>query len=102
MWIDNNNYGNFYVGSIGFLVRSLHTNNGMETCRLNARPLRTNISGEARLSGWCGETNNISRYAEGVWKITRQNKSGTRLLISKVTGKDLEKFLEEEGYSGLL
>lgn len=102
MWIDNNNYHNLYVGCVGFLVRSLHANNGAETYHLNARPLRTNVSGEARLRGWCGETNNISRYAEGVWRISRENKSGTRLLISKVTGKDLERFLQEEGYSDLL
>jgi hypothetical protein len=73
------------VGKIGFLTRAMSTNNGGETWSLSAFPLHTNQSHMPRLYGWCGETNNVSRYAEGLALVESQNPYNDRLRIRPVT-----------------
>ena len=55
-----------------FLIRVVYNNqNGREVYRLAAEPGRTNQSHEQRLEGWLGETNNVSRHAEGAVEMYR-------------------------------
>ena len=55
-----------------FLVRRVDFNRRCaETYDLLSRPGRTNQSHEARLTGWLGETNNVSRTAEGAVEVYR-------------------------------
>lgn len=103
MWIDcDYNDDCSSVGDTGFLVKSFSTNHARETYHLRDEPLRTNRSHEPKLFGWCGETNNVSRTAMGVWRIAKANKAGTRVLIAQVTGAELAAFLDEAGYPELL
>jgi hypothetical protein len=103
MWIDIDNYDlHLEIGTIGYLVETLNTSSGRTTYALRERPLRTNQSHEPRLSGWCGETDNRSRYARGVWRVTKVNRAGDRASISRVTGADLARFLEEDGHPDLI
>ena len=102
MWIDTDYSNARDIGRHFYLARTLDTSTGRERWSLRERPCRTNRSGEARLDGWCGETNNRSCYAEGVCKIVRLNEAGDRALVAKVTGADLVAFLERDGYPQLL
>ena len=67
---------------------------------MNATPNMT--SHEPRLIGWCGETNNISRTAHGVWMVTRINNAGDRIQVLHVIGKHRDAFLAKDGYPGLI
>lgn len=98
MWIDNGEMDT--VGTIGYLVET--SSNGSASFSLRERPLRTNQSLQPRLFGWCGETDNKSRTARGVWRIDATNKSGDRAKISKLAGSDLAEFLERDGYPELI
>ena len=101
-WIDIDLGGDFSnVGERGYLVETLNTSTGRTSLALHERPLRTNQSNEPRLAGWCGETNNRSRYARGVWEIRRFNKAMDRAQIARVEGDDLAAFLERDGYPEL-
>ena len=62
-----------------FLVRRIDNNQrGVETYSLMTRPGRTNRSHEERLSGWLGETNNMSRHAEGAVEVYRDKRGALR------------------------
>jgi len=53
-----------------FLIRIVYNDRGgREMYHLCAQPGRTNQSHEQRLNGWLGETNNVSRYAEGAVEV---------------------------------
>lgn len=98
-WIDSD----ATTGTTGYLVETINNNaRGAQSFSIRERPLRTNQSNEPRLSGWCGETNNLSRFARGVWKVVRTNKDGTRAQIVRVEGADLAAFLEADGYPELI
>ncbi len=100
-WIDV--CGGESVGTIGYLVSTDDSNRrAWNVLSLRERPLRTNRSHEPRLAGWCGEDNNKSRTAMGVWKIVRLNRDGDRAQIARVTGADLAAFLERDGYPELI
>ena len=90
------------IGAVGYLVETLNTSNGRTTFSLWERPLRTNVSHEPRLSGWCGETNNRSRYAKGVAKVAKLNARGDRAMVSPLTGADLAAFLAGDGHPELI
>lgn len=90
------------VGAVGYLVHALNTSNGRETLSLRERPLRTNGSGKARLRGWCGETDNISKTAQGVWRVVRMNKACDRCQVVELTGADLAEFLATDGHPELM
>lgn len=74
-WIDCCNYDT-NVGDVRYLVEVLNTSSGRTSFSLNERPLRTNRSLQPRLWGWCGETDNRSRYARGVVRIASVNQGG--------------------------
>lgn len=59
------------VGKIGFLTSSYDTSTGREWYRFQFAPGKTNLSGEAKLYGWLGTTNNIDRNAHGLVQIVR-------------------------------
>lgn len=99
-WIDCMDFG---VGAIGYLASTDNSNTrSWNVLSLRERPLRTNVSREPRLHGWCGETNNVSRTAMGVWKVVKTNAAGDRAQIVQVTGADLAAFLERDGYPELI
>lgn len=99
-WIDISDNETTAIGTIGYLVGT--TSAGRETFSLRERPLRTNQSNEPRLYGWCGETNNKSRAAYGVWKIVRVNKAGDRAQIVMLHAAELTAWLEADGHPGLI
>lgn len=88
-------------GSIthGYLVETVH--NGRTSWSIRERPLRTNQSNEARLTGWCGETDNKSRFARGVVRVISRNAGGDRARIAPVTGAELAAWLERDGHPEL-
>ncbi len=99
MWIDSSDER----GTIGYLVETIDNNNrGRASFSLRERPLRTNQSNEPRLSGWCGETDNRSRHASGVWQVIRVNKAGGRAQIRRLEGDALAAFLETDGHPDLI
>lgn len=101
-WIDCNDFDT-KIGNIGYLVETTNNNaRGATTLSLRDRPLRTNQSNEPRLTGWCGETDNKSRTARGVWKVARLNKACDRALLVQVTGADLAAFLADDGHPELI
>lgn len=85
-WIDLNQYSPddpSRVGEVGFLIRSVH--NGVERFHLQAKPGYTNRSFEPKVTGWLGETDNVSRFACGVRRIVRVGKRGDRIQVAQVT-----------------
>mgnify|MGYP001587787584 CR=1 FL=1 len=46
---------------------------------LQTIPGRTNQSHEIRLTGWLGETDNVSRFAGGAVQVTRREGGGLRV-----------------------
>ena len=99
MWIDID-YAD--TGTIGYLVRTLNTNDGGERYSLRERPARTNQSHEPRLTGWVGETNNRSSCAIGCYRIVRTNRAGDRAQVVRVEGTELADFLAGDGYPELI
>jgi hypothetical protein len=59
-WYGPGSHGRF---SAGMVDRSRHR------FQLRRSPARTNTSGEERIKGWLGTTDNIDRNACGLWKI---------------------------------
>lgn len=96
-WIDSDSYEN-KIGDLRYLVETLNTSNGRTSWSLYERPLRTNQSHQPRLNGWCGETDNRSRYARGVVRVMALNAAGDRCRIAQVTGDELQAFLERDGF----
>lgn len=90
------------VGEIGYLVETINTSTGRTSWSLRDRPLHTNQSGEPRLSGWCGETDNKSRHAHGVWRVTRVASKTERAQIVRLEGAELKAQLERDGYPELI
>lgn len=86
-------------GHVGFLVEEIHR--GVSSWRLREAPLRTNMSHEPRLRGWCGETNNVSRVAHGVARVTEVLPIG-RLRVVPVQAGDLAEALDALGFPELL
>lgn len=100
-WIDCEEYST-KIGTTGYLVETFNTSNGRTSFSLHERPLRTNQSHKPRLRGWCGETNNRSQYARGVWRVSRMNATGTRAQIVPLSDSELAAFLEGDGYPELI
>ena len=90
------------VGGIGYLAKTFNTSNARERFSLRERPCGKNRSGEKTLDGWCGETNNVSLTACGVWQIARVNSARDRAQIVQLTGAKLAQFLERDGYPELI
>lgn len=102
MWIDGQFDKPDVIGDAGFLISHTNNNHGGATHYvLRDTPAHTNMSREPRLTGWCGETNNISTNACGAWKIVRVAKNGRILIQQIVDEAELAAFLEEHGYPDL-
>jgi hypothetical protein len=98
MWIDSDTYG-MQVGQVGFLVKTERHERGMPTRRhLQSRPAHTNMSNEPRLTGWCGTTNNVATFAEGLARVVRIAQNG-RALVERV--KPTRAVLKSLGYPDL-
>lgn len=100
-WIDCDSYST-QIGTTGYLVKTLNTSDGGTSYSLRERPLHTNQSHQPRLYGWCGETDNRSRHARGVWRVVRMNKAGERAQIVKLDGDELAAWLDGDGYPELI
>lgn len=98
-WIDESAEDGYQIGQVGFLTRTSPQGKA-DIWRLCDRPLRTNQSHEPRLTGWCGETNNVNRNAEGMARVVRIARNG-RALVMPLEGAELTAALEELGYPEL-
>ena len=100
LWIDSDCLS---VGDVGFLIEAVDNNRGGTTHRfLDEVPLHTNMSHEPRLRGWGGETNNISRTAMGMARVSRVAKNGRVCLTMLEAGSsDEAEALETLGYPDL-
>lgn len=85
---------------VGFLWKRSHTMKGWDRFSLENRPPYTNKSGEPRLMGWCGTTNDISVTGCGMAKVVRVAGNG-RALVQILEGQDLKDALDELGYPEL-
>jgi hypothetical protein len=65
------NEGTLAVGDVGFVVERSHE--GVDVTQVWKLPARTNMSHEAKLRGYCGETNNIVITARGACEILRRS-----------------------------
>lgn len=104
MWVDNYAFDTFKPGDRAFLVCIHDISNGTTQRELRTHPAHTNASCEPRLVGWCGETNNISVHAEGAVRVTRRVKNPgmyDRILVRKLSRKELPDFLAAAGYPEL-
>ena len=87
MWIDTD-FG-LTEGDVGFVVRNVYPyRDRKDVCFMQASPARTNMSNDPRAEGWCGSTNNVSRYAEGVGRVIRVTKRGDRALVQRLRGSE--------------
>jgi hypothetical protein len=99
IWTDENHIDENLTNGIGFLMeRTSYRNGCVTTWHLLSRPVHTNSSHEPRLTGWCGDTDNVSRYAEGLARVARRAKNG-RVCLAKV--EPTVALLEELGYPEL-
>jgi hypothetical protein len=102
MWINTDDINTTIEGQAGFLVE-ISPQGQADRYDLRDEPARTNQSHEAKLTGWCGETNNVNVNAKGVWKPVRRSPNGRRTLIERVTDPaELAEFLETVGYPELI
>lgn len=100
MWIECQ-YGD-QTGDIGVRVQRVDNNRrGIVRQVFTPRVPRTNVSGEPKLKGWLGETNNISRTALGVVRVTRLTADGDRVLVRRATPAEVRAWLKEQGLPGL-
>lgn len=95
LWVDNDEDLN--VGSVAF-IRQVSPQGRADRMVVSLRPCKTNRSHEARLHGWCGETNNVSIYAKGVGRVLKVNKTGERVMVSILNDEELDNALDELGY----
>jgi len=98
MWIDNDEYN---VKDIGFLWEIKDNSRQSQTFLLRNTPPKTNRSYEYRLNGWCGETDNVSTYGKGVWRVLKILQNG-RVKIQELEGEELDSFLEGSGFPDLI
>jgi hypothetical protein len=97
-WID----GDYEIGHIGFRIDTSNPIRHTGTTLLTQHPAHTNQSGQARLYGWCGSTNDTNTYAMGLAKVVRRANNG-RVQIAAVRAlAEIAQFLEDVGYPSLL
>lgn len=103
VWIDFSRHDFNASTNTGYFVKAIDSNNrGRESYSLRERPLRTSQSNEPKLTGWCGDTNNVSRHACGAWQIVQTNRAGNRARIVKLDGEALVVFLRGDGHPELV
>lgn len=97
MWIDSND-----GHDIGFLVEFANVLRNSSRFYLSDRPPHTNQSHEPCAVGWCGTWNDIATHGHGVYQVVKRARNG-RVLIREVTDRaQLDEFLGDVGYPGLL
>jgi hypothetical protein len=103
MWIDTeDSFMELPEGSPGFMIE-ISPQGKENRFVLQSDPGRTNMSHEAKLFGWLGETNNVSRTAHGLWKVIDGSITGSRVKVGRVTDRaEIEKFLELVGWPELI
>lgn len=84
-----NDFSNDYAkkGDTCFIVETVDTSTGREYYEARSQPWKTNQSGESRIKGWIGETNNKSRHAQGRARITSVKNDGAVIGFSFLTAK---------------
>jgi hypothetical protein len=98
-WIDGEDLS---AGDIGFLVESVHVLHQTSRYGLYDRPCHTNLSHAPKLTGWCGSTNDISRYAKGLARVVRIAGNG-RVQIAEIDGAEGAAWLRDvAGYPELV
>jgi hypothetical protein len=98
LWID----GNYEVGHVGFRIHQSNPIRHTATTLLTQYPAHTNQSGQARLYGWCGSTNDTNTYAMGLAKVVRQGRNGRVQIVEVRALAAIKQFLEAVGYPALL
>ena len=89
----------FSKGDIGFLVS--RSGEGVDETLLQKDPGRTNMSNQARLSGWLGSTNNVSSSAWGLGRVVSVAKDGYTLRVVPGPDSKVAAALEVLGYPEL-
>lgn len=97
LWIDQDACCDVADGDVGFLIQRSPQGRA-DTYHLRRHPARTNGSHEPKLYGWCGETDNVSVYAEGLARVVKVAKNGRRRVAQVDPTAEL---LEELGYPEL-
>ena len=99
MWIDNPS--NLEKGDFGFLIQQTNTTTNDHRRLVRIAPARTNPSHDAKLTGWCNDTNHISTYAQGVVRIVRVAKN-ERAQVVMLQGEQMTDALQNLGYPELI
>ncbi|NCT91967.1 hypothetical protein GXB85_13550 [Cellulomonas sp. APG4] len=81
--------GELRHGDVVYLATITDTSTGKSHTALSPTPYVTNMSGEERVYGWCGTTNNVSVHADGLAVVVR--------LLDQVT--EYEYGMTTEGYT---
>jgi hypothetical protein len=91
------------VGDVLFLGEVFFSNTGETVIRGYQKPFRTNRSNEAKLRGWCGETNNISFTAIGIAVVTKIHKASERITVRRIPSGSAEetRLLRSVGWGSL-
>jgi hypothetical protein len=101
IWIEERIDKFHAVGDKGFLVEtSWNIRQRKNEFTLHELPLRGNESGEIRLSGWAGTTNDIAQYGHGVAEVVKVARNG-RSLVRQLSGREAAAALRELGYEDL-
>jgi len=90
------------TGTVGFLVerKNPYRSQKMPVRTLSDSPARTNLGGKSLLTGWCGETDNVSTYARGVAQVIAVYANG-RARVRTLHGKKLVEALNRLGWPEL-
>lgn len=99
MWIRIPPTEYYRIGDILFVALSHSTNTRKTDYVLRERPFVTNQSHAVRLSGWCGETNNVSIHAMGAARLVIMNRTGGKGLFKKLTPSELSAHMRKLGYA---
>ena len=100
-WIDVSSVSRLgEVGAFYFIVRTVLA--GRERLVVRDTPAFTNRSLEPKLHGWCGETNNMATFAEGVVRVTQVAAGGERVRVRRLRGADEAAALRAMGYGDTL
>ena len=95
MWVDCNVFDTD-VGDLLFVAEVTNHESGSSCYKAARGPWTTNLSHEKVLEGWCGNTNNVSRQAVGLVKVSRV--CNGRALARVLKGLERDVALESLGY----
>lgn len=98
-WIDAD-YDN-QIGEIGFLVTRQNNIRGWTKTHVSQSPAHGNMDHMPHLKGWCGTTNDVAVYAEGLARIEQFSKNGERAKVRLLNPAETAEALEDLGYPEL-